>query len=108
MQLLPRRLRALLPPLGSQQGHPNPMVHIRFFVPSLKQTWLVIEGGSSRDDFVFFGYIIGSPGGWRYVALSELESECGLLRQRVRRDLRFKSQPFREVMRYHKTKKEQK
>lgn len=102
MQLLPRELRAVLPPTGSQQGHPNPMVHIRFFAPSLKQAWLVIEGSSSRDDFVFFCYVIGSPGGWRYVALSELENESGLLRQRVQRDLRFKSQPFREVMKHHK------
>jgi len=109
MQLLSRRLRALLPPLGSQEGHPNPMVHARFFRRGSNQTWLVIEGSSSRDDFVFFGYVTENPGEWRYIALSQLESECGQLRQRVKRDLRFKSQPFKEVLKHHKrTKKEQK
>jgi hypothetical protein len=103
MQLLTPELRASLPPLYSQEGNKDPLVHAKFFTPDSSWTWLVTEGNTEEDDFIFFGYVIGHFDEWGYFALSELESVRGPLRLPIERDLHFEQGTLSEVIaRYRK------
>jgi hypothetical protein len=108
MQLLPEELRALLPPLYTQDGNKNPTVYAKFFTPDSNWTWFVTEGGAEGEDFVFFGYVIGFEAEWGYFALSELESAQGPLKLPIERDLHFQPGPWSEVKaRYERERGEQ-
>jgi hypothetical protein len=108
MQLLTQELRASLPPLYAQDGNKNPQVFAKFFTPDSTWTWFVTEGGPEKDEFIFFGYVIGFEEEWGYFALSELESACGPLKLPIERDLYFTPGPWSEVIaRYRKERGEQ-
>jgi hypothetical protein len=103
MQLLTQELRASLPPLYTQDGNKDPIVHAKFFTPDSNWTWFVTEGGPEEDDFLFFGYVIGQDEEWGYSALSDLESVRGPLGLPIERDLYFKPGPWSDVIaRYRK------
>lgn len=73
MHLLTAELRAVLPPLRAQEGSADPMIYIRFYLPSYNWSWFVIEGEARGDDFLFFGYVVGVEQEWGYFSLRELE-----------------------------------
>jgi hypothetical protein len=98
MALLTAELRVRLPALYSQDGKPDPTVHLKFFTPDSNWTWFVTEGSQDEEDFRFFGYVIGFEEEWGYFVLSELESVRGPLGLAIERDLYFRSAPFSEVM----------
>jgi Protein of unknown function (DUF2958) len=108
MQLLSEELRALLPPLYSQEGTSDPIVYAKFFTPDSNWTWFITEGGQDGDEYLFFGYVIGFEAEWGYSALSDLESVRGPLGLPIERDLYFKSGPWSEaIARYKKERGEQ-
>ena len=103
MELLPAELRASLPALYSQEGNPDPRVHLKFFTPDSDWTWFVTEGQTQEDDFLFFGYVCGFEEEWGYFVLSELASIGGRGRLPIERDLHFQQGPFSDVIaRYRK------
>jgi hypothetical protein len=64
MELLTEELRRSLPALYSQEGNPDPVVHIKFFTPDSNWPWYVTEGSAEEDGFIFFGYVIGFEREW--------------------------------------------
>jgi len=100
MDLLPKELRKVLPPLYSQESSAAPVVHAKFFTPDAGWTWLVTEGSEQGDgDWLLFGYVIGLEEEWGYFLLSEIVSVRGPLRLPVERDLWFHPGPVDEVLR---------
>ena len=94
MELLTEELRRGLPALYSQEGNPDPVVHVKFFTPDSTWTWYVTEGSAEGDDFLFFGYAIGFEREWGYFHLSELTESLGPMGLPIERDLYFKPGPF--------------
>lgn len=108
MELLPAALGASLPALYSQEGNPDPPVHMKFFTPASDWTWFVTEGQPQEDDFLLFGYVCGFEEEWGYFTLSELANVGGLGRMPIERDLHFQPGPFSEVIaRYRKERGQQ-
>jgi len=98
MELLPEELRSRLPPLYSQEGCKDPVVHIKFFTPDSNWTWYVTEGSPEGEDFIFFGFVIGFEKEWGYFSLSEFAAALGPLNLPIERDLYFVPAPFSQVM----------
>lgn len=72
-ELLPPELKDQLPKLSEQEGADDPTVFAKFLFPASGWIWLVTEGQSVGDDFMFFGYVIGFEAEWGYFTLRELE-----------------------------------
>jgi DUF2958 family protein len=102
MELLTAEMRKCLPPLYSQEGNPDPIVHIKFFTPDCNWTWYVTEGSEEEGDFVFFGYVIGFAKEWGHFSLLELSTIRGPLSLPIERDLYFKPAPFSQVEALHR------
>lgn len=100
MELLPEDLRKSLPLLYSQEGNPDPIVHIKFFTPDGCWTWFVTEGSPEDDEFVFFGFVQGFAGEWGYFTLSELKAAHGPHGLPIERDLYFKPAPFNKIKKF--------
>lgn len=64
-------LAATLPPLQSQEGIPDPIVHLKF-VSDSGWVWFVTEGSPEGEDFIFFGFVVGEETEWGEFLLSEL------------------------------------
>ncbi len=73
-ELFPKQLQEALPKLCEQEGNRDPTVHAVFYFPLSGWTWLATEGRPIKDDFLFFGYVVGLEREWGYFCLSELES----------------------------------
>ena len=93
MELLPTELREQLPKLYKQEGIEDKIVYIKYFFPAGNWTWFVIEGEPEGDDFLFFGFVIGSDKEWGYFTLKQLE-EINIHGLTVERDLCFKQENF--------------
>jgi len=94
--IFPHELRATVPPLHSQEGIPDPMVHVKFFTG--EWIWYVTEGSpDDDDDFIFFGFVKGPGEEWGEFSLSELRAcaDFGLL---IERDVDFKPDRFSHIM----------
>ncbi len=90
MELLPKELRAQLPPLYSQEQEADPLVICKFFTPDSSWTWYVLEF-DGQD--VFFGLVIGFEEELGYFRLSELTQVRGPFGLPIERDIHF--QPTR-------------
>jgi hypothetical protein len=88
MELLPEELKSRLPPIHSQDGEIEPMVHARFSLCGKPLVWYAIEGQPEGEDYVFFGFVLG-PNDFRNFRLSELEAARSPTGQPVERDTRF-------------------
>ena len=97
MELLPKELRKILPPLYGQEGTDDPTVYVKFFTPDSIWTWFVTEGTEEEDDFRLFGYVQGQENEWGYFLLSELENARGPMGLKIERDLHFTPQPFNRI-----------
>ncbi len=101
MSLLTDALRKQLPPLYTQEQEPNPMVHIKFFLPGSSWTWYVTEGEPEGDDYLLFGFVFGFEGEWGYFTLRELEQVRNQMKLPVERDEHFTPAPWKEVKARH-------
>jgi len=96
--IFPSELRKIVPPLHSQEGITDPIVHIRFLAAELGWMWYVTEGSPEDDDFVFFGFVIGVEEEWGYFWLSELTEARELSGHPIERDLHFEPKPFSRLV----------
>ena len=93
MELLPSQMREQLPKLHAQEKTEDPLVYLKFFFPAGRWTWFVTEGEPDGDDFLFYGYVIGSDKEWGYFTLKQL-AEVNIQNLTVERDLYFKQESF--------------
>jgi len=92
--LLTKELRGTLPELYSQEGESNPLVRVKFFLPSSKWTWYGIE---FDGEDLFFGYVDGEYPELGYFRLSELQEIRGLWNLGVERDMYFHPTPLHTI-----------
>jgi len=98
MRLLSDELRARLPQLYSQESSDDPIVYAKFFLPGTGWTWYVTEGGERKDDYLFFGFVVGLESEFGYFLLSELESATNRLGLHVELDLSFREGKLTDVV----------
>ncbi len=98
LRLLPKDIRAKLPPLYSQENVKDPMVICKFFTPDAHWTWYAIE---FDGEDTFFGYVAGDDCELGYFSLSELTGNRGQLGMSIERDLHFTPQPLSKVRQLH-------
>ena len=112
MKLLTKELLKKIPPLYTNEEEVDPFVVSKFFMPDGCWTWYVLEGSTrepegcgwghncnheplteynpSRDDILFFGYVVGDYPELGYFSFSELTGLRGSLPLGIERDLSFK------------------
>jgi hypothetical protein len=98
MELLPKELETILPPLYSQDEVKDPMCVFKIFTPDAGWSWFIVEGSKQGDrDWLFFTMVI-SPivpeGELGYVLLSDLQKVRGCLGLPVERDLWWEPRPL--------------
>ncbi len=99
MELLPGHLRAVLPPLYSQENKGlDAIAPIKFFTPDANWTWYPTEFDGSD---LFFGLVSGFEVELGYFSLSELESIAGPLYLPIERDLYFEPATLAELQTRH-------
>ena len=94
-EILLDELRATVPQLHSQEGIPDPIVHIKF--AGSGWIWYVTEGSPVDGDFMFFGFVIGPEEEWGEFSLSELTA-CARSGVPIERDVHFKPERFSQIM----------
>lgn len=98
MELLPDELRAVLPPIYTNEKIGlNAHAPLKFFTPDASWTWYATE---FDGDDTFFGLVSGFELELGYFSLSELESVRGPLGLPIERDLYFEPQTLRDLQRY--------
>ncbi len=99
MELLPGHLRAILPPLYSQEKVGlTAVAPIKFFTPDANWTWYPTEFDGTD---LFFGLVSGFEVELGYFSLSELESIAGPLHLPIERDLYFEPATLAELQTRH-------
>ena len=86
MQLITKELAKRLPPLGSTDDDPDPMVQSKFFFADFPWRWCAIEF-DGKD--TFFGFVDGDCPELGYFSLSELKATRGMLGLGIERDRFF-------------------
>ena len=95
MELLPKEIAALLPPLYSQEGKSGDAVAlVKFFTPWTCWTWYASEYDPAER--LFFGIVVGHEREFGYFALDELEAIRGPGGITIERDLYWKPRPLKE------------
>ena len=100
MKLLTKEIIGKFPGIKETESLDPSEVQIiaKFFTPWAGWTWYATEmeriedmneDGSIREDFMFFGYVIGHFKELGYFVLSELEEIQGPFRLRIERDKHF-------------------
>ncbi len=90
-ELLPTNVLSSLPPLGSTDEQPDPMVQVKFFFPDFSWTWYAIE---FDGDDLFYGFVDGFEKELGYFRLSELMENRGKLGLEIERDFWFTPCPL--------------
>ena len=99
MELLPGELRAVLPPLYSQEKLGGRAVApIKFFTPDSQWSWYPTEFDGND---ILFGLVSGLEVELGYFSVSELESVRGGLGLPVERDLYYEPHTIDELREYH-------
>ncbi len=97
INLLSNELRKTLPPLNSQEGISDPIVHAKFLCRDSIWAWYVTEGSPQDDDFLFFGFVVGVEKEWGYFSLFELTEAHPPWEFPIERDLQFKPECLSRV-----------
>lgn len=90
-----KKLLAQMPPLGSQENNPDPVVPVKFFTPDSCWTWYPYEFDGEDE---FFGLVQGFDEEFGSFLLSELQSATGPWGMPVERDLWFKPTPVSKLL----------
>ncbi len=103
MELIPKELEAVLPPLYAQEPVDDPIAFIKLFDPCSRYTLFVLEAQREPDgDLRLFGFCRSPLGpaddkfGW--ASLRELQDFRGPLGQGIERDLLFTPTPVSPLM----------
>ncbi|MCX6831716.1 MAG: DUF2958 domain-containing protein [candidate division Zixibacteria bacterium] len=91
VQLLPREIADMLPPLYAMESTPESdhVIYVKFFDPRSQWTWYACE--YDPKERLCFGYVVGYEKEWGYFSLDEFESlkmPDGIT-SRIERDLQF-------------------
>lgn len=99
MMLLTKEQEAQIPPIGSTEKNPDPMVWVKWFTPDSSFTWYVTERNPQTG--ICFGVTVNPASNmpWElgYFDQKEIESVRGKLGLPVERDKWFKPQPLSVV-----------
>lgn len=92
MNLLPKILEEVLPPLYSQDktDQREQRVYAKFFATGASWTWYALEGSRNpNSEMVFFGYVEGADSEYGYFTLREFEeiNACSEWNFRIERDI---------------------
>lgn len=93
-KLLPQAARTLLPPIGTTDGHANPMAQVKFFTPDGSWTFYAFEFDGEET---FFGLVDGLTRELGYFSFDELLGIRGSLGLPVERDRYFEPTPLSEL-----------
>ena len=85
MRLIPQILLHTIPDLYETEENPDPICHVKLFLPGTEWTWYITEL-SKQDYNLCFGYVIGLENELGYFSLEELESLQSSLGISVERD----------------------
>ena len=102
MELIPKEIETILPPLYSQENVADPVAIVKLFHPCGGCTFYVLEAGRQPDgDLRLFGYCRSALGPdcdeLGYASLRELQSVRGPLGLGIERDLYFRPTPLSEI-----------
>jgi Protein of unknown function (DUF2958) len=102
MELVPKEIESILPPLYSQERVADPVAVVKFFDPCGRYTFYVLEGQREPDgDLLLFGFCRSALGPecdeLGYASLRELESVRRPLGLGFERNLYFKPTPLSEI-----------
>ena len=95
MELLPKHIERLLPPLYSQEEKGDEAVaQVKFFTPWTSWTWYASE--YAPEQRLCFGVVVGHEREYGYFSLAELEGITGPGGLRIERDLHWTPRPLKE------------
>lgn len=91
MKLLTKELERKIPALYSTEEVPEEekMIVCKFFAIGSGWTWYVTEGERQRNDYIFYGLVVGHEKEWGYFSLRELQSIGWHGIPGIERDLHF-------------------
>lgn len=96
MTLIPQEMHHTIPDLYETEEIPDPICHIKLFLPNTHWTWYITEL-SKQDHNLCFGYVIGLENELGYFTLQELESLQSSLGISVERDESFMPTPLSKI-----------
>jgi hypothetical protein len=100
MELVSGEVRAVLPPLYSQeQKELEAIAPVKFFTPDSSWSWYATE---FDGDDLFFGLVSGYEVELGYFVLSELESVRGGLGLPIERDVYYHPQTLKDIQAYER------
>ena len=100
MELMPGEIRAVLPPIRSQEQKGfEAVAPVKYFTPDANWTWYATE--FDGDDYLF-GLVSGFEVEYGYFTLSELESVRGGLNLPIERDLHYEPKTLQELEAYER------
>jgi hypothetical protein len=95
MELLPKHIERLLPPLYSQEEKGDDAVaHVKFFTPWTGWTWYASEYDPAQR--LFFGIVVGHEREFGYFSLDEMQAIEGPGGLRIERDLYWSPRALKE------------
>ena len=95
MELLPKEIERMLPPLYSQEEKGDEAVaQVKFFTPWTSWTWYASEYDPGQR--LFFGVVVGHVRELGYFSLDEMEKIEGPAGLRIERDLHWAPRPLKE------------
>jgi hypothetical protein len=95
MELLPKHIERLLPPLYSQEDKGDAaLAQVKFFTSWTYWTWYASEYDPARR--LFFGLVVGHERELGYFLLDDLEGIEGPAGLRIERDLHWSARPLKE------------
>lgn len=94
--LIPQSLFNTIPDLYETEETPDPICHVKLFLPNTNWTWYVTEL-SKQDHNLCFGYVIGLESELGYFSLEELEELQSSLGISVERDESFQPTPLSKI-----------
>lgn len=96
MTLIPQEIQHSIPDLYETEDTPDPICHVKLFLPGTEWTWYIIEF-SKKDSMTCFGFVQGLEDEFGYFSLDELSSIRGSLGLKVERDLLFQPTPLSKI-----------
>lgn len=104
MELIDDELRAVLPPLYSNEKLGlDAMAPVKLFTPDSNWTWYASEFDGEE---LFFGLVSGFDVELGYFTLTELESVRGSLGLTIERDLHYKPQTLQQLLDFHRSQRQ--
>lgn len=98
MELIPKEIEKILPPLGNptEKNIDSLTCKVKLFTPDSNWTWYLLA--YDPEEKIAFAFVDGMEPEFGLVSIAELEMVTGPLGLKVERDLYFKKTPLREIV----------